>query len=122
MAYASIDDLEAAWREIAEHEVPRVEQMLEDAAVWLDGQLAASGPVGEGANDDVLRLVSCNLVRRAMGELDPTRSDAQWQTLTEPDSQWSVPAVVRSDFYLTQWERRLLGVRAGGVGFAGGMG
>lgn len=120
MAHATVSDLEAAWREIAEHERPHVEQMLDDASVWLDGQMAACGSTG--AAPDVLRLVTCNLVRRAMGELDPTRSDTQWQTLTEPESQWSVPAVVRSDFYLTQWERRLLGVRAGGVGFAGGMG
>ena len=120
MAYATVEDLESAWRSIAEHERPHVAQMLADAATWLDGQLAAAG-AGAGACDpEALRLVSCNLVRRSMGELDPTQAQAQWQTLTEPDAQWSVPAVVRSDFYLTQWERRLLGVRVGRAGFSGG--
>nr|DAT60485.1 MAG TPA: hypothetical protein [Caudoviricetes sp.] len=120
MAYATVADLESAWREVSAPERPRLEQMLEDASAWLDGQMAASGTHAGAAGPEALRLVSCNLVRRAMGELDPTQAEARWQTLTEPEAQWSVPAVVRSDFYLTQWERRLLGVRTGRACFSGG--
>ena len=123
MAYATIKDVEAAWRTVADYERPHFEQTLEDAALWLGAQLEGAGrDVGEFAKDhaDVLRFLSVNLVRRSVGELDPTRAEAQWSQLTEPYADNATAAVVRSDFYLTKWEKRMLGTEQGRAGFSGG--
>ena len=123
MAYATIKDVEAAWRTVADYERPHFEQTLEDAALWLGAQLEGAGrDVSEFAKDhaDVLRFLSVNLVRRSVGELDPTRAEAQWSQLTEPYADNATAAVVRSDFYLTKWEKRMLGTEQGRAGFSGG--
>lgn len=118
MAYATIEQLSASWREFAAWEAVHVEQALEDVAVFLDAQLRACGRAPEDAGADVLRVVSCSVVRRSMGELDSTDADSRWSELVEPTAVNVTPAVRHSDFYLTQWERRMLGVRCGRGGFA----
>ncbi len=118
MAYATIEELERSWRSFAVYEVEHVEQALEDVSVFLDAQLACSGRSADDVGKDVLRIVACSVVRRSMGELDATNADSQWSQLVEPDAVNVTPAVCHSDFYLTQWERRMLGVRTGGAGFA----
>ena len=123
MAYADISDVESSWRSVADYETAHFEQTLEDAALWLDSQLEGAGKdAGEFAKDhaDVLRFLSVNLVRRSVGELDPTRAEAQWSQLTEPYADNATAAVVRSDFYLTKWEKRMLGTEQGRAGFSGG--
>lgn len=119
MAYATIEELQRSWRTFADYEVEHVEQALEDVAVFLDAQLACSGRTSADVGKDVLRIVSCSVVRRSMGELDAADADSQWSELVEPAAVNVTPAVRHSDFYLTQWERRMLGVRSGGAGFAG---
>jgi phage gp36-like protein len=119
MAYATIEQLAASWRDFAPYEAGRVKQTLEDASVFLDEELAASGRDPSAVSSDLLRIVCCNLVRRSMGELDPTNADDRWQQTVEPDVVNVTPAVVHSDFYFTQWERLVLRIRAGRAGFAG---
>mgnify|MGYP006982597296 CR=1 FL=1 len=118
-AYATVAELSASWREFSERELPYVEATLRDASDFLDAQLAASGRSSDEVAPEVLSLVCRSLVRRSMGELDPTGAEAQWQTITDPTAQWSAPAVTHQDLYLTQWERRMLGVRCGRAGFSG---
>ncbi len=120
MAYATIEDVQRAWRDVADFERPHFEQVLSDAALWLDAQVETGR--GTAPDMDVLRFLSCNLLRRAVGELDPTGADAQWATYTDQAAQYSAPAAVRSDFYLTKWERAMLGVGQGRAGFAAGAG
>lgn len=119
-AYATVAELSASWREFSERELPYVKATLRDASDFLEAQLSASGRDPAGVSPGVLSLVCRSLVRRSMGELDPTGAEAQWQTITDPTAQWSAPAVTHSDFYLTQWERRMLGTRVGRVAFSGG--
>ncbi len=123
MAYADISDVETAWRSVADYETAHFEQTLEDAALWLGSQLESSGkdPAAYAATHrDVLRFLSVNLVRRSVGELNPTRAETQWSQLTEPYADNATAAVVRSDFYLTKWEKRMLGTEQGRAGFSGG--
>lgn len=117
MAYATIDDVESAWREVAPFERARFGQALDDAALWLDGQLEASGRDPRDVKPEVMRMLSVNLVRRAVGELDPTGAESSWTTYTDQTAQYSVPAQGGSDFWLTRWERSLLGVGRGRAGF-----
>lgn len=58
MAYATIGDLESRWRPLSPAEAQRVGVLLDDAAVLLSGY--------SDADPDLLRIVSCNMVRRAM--------------------------------------------------------
>ncbi len=118
MAYATIEQLAASWRDFAPYETARVTQLLADASVFIDAQLAAVGRDAAGVGADVLRIVCCRLVRRSMGELDPTNADDRWQQTVEPDVVNVTPAVRESDFYLTKWECKMLGMRAGRTGFA----
>lgn len=118
MAYATIDDVERAWREVAPFERARFGQALDDAALWLDGQCEASGRDPKGVDARVMRMLSVNLVRRAVGELDPTAAESSWTTYTDQTAQYSVPAQGGSDFWLTRWERALLGVGRGRAGFS----
>lgn len=118
MAYATIEDVERSWREVAAFERVRFEQALEDAALWLDGQCEASGADPADVNREVMRMLSVNLVRRMVGELEPATDGSQWTTYTDQTSQWSVPARVGGDFYLTKGERALLGVGRGRAGFS----
>lgn len=120
MVYATIEDVQRAWRDVAEFEKARFGQILEDAGLWLDLQVEAGG--GPVPSASVLRFLSCNLLRRAVGELDPTGADAQWATYTDQAAQYNAPAAVRSDFYLTRWERAMLGIGQGRAGFAAGAG
>lgn len=120
MAYATIEDVQRAWRDVAEFEQARFGQILEDAGLWLDAQVEAGH--GAAPDTDVMRFLSCNLLRRAVGELDPTGADAQWATYTDQAAQYNTPAAVRSDFYLTRWERAMLGIGQGRAGFAAGAG
>ncbi len=119
MAYATIEQLESSWRAFEDYERPHVVQALDDASVFIDGQMAACGRSAADVGDELLRTVCCALVRRAFGELDPTNADDRWSQLVEPGALNVTPAVKRSDFYLTQWERRALGVRVGRAAFAG---
>ena len=118
MAYASIEDVERAWRDVAPFERARFEQALDDAQLWLDGQCEASGRDPKAVRTEVMRMLSVNLVRRAVGELDPTGAESSWTTYTDQSAQYSVPAQVGSDFWLTRWERSLLGVGRGRAGFS----
>jgi hypothetical protein len=117
MAYATIEQLSASWREFADYEKPHLEQALEDVAVWLDLQLDRCGKSAQDVPADALRVASCNVVRRSFGELDATNADDQWSTLVEPTAVNVTGTVSHSDFYLTKWECRMLGVRCGCAAF-----
>lgn len=119
MAYATIAELSACWRDFSPWEESVLGQTLEDASTFLDAQLAACGRSADQAGADLMRVVCCAVVRRSMGELDATDADDRWQELVGPTSVEVSPAVVHSDFYLTQWERRALGVRVGRASFCG---
>ena len=109
MAYATITDLEARWRPLNDSEKAVATTLLEDAAVYLDKQ-------APGAAADALKIVSCNMVKRAMattgadlfGVSQGTISaDVYSQTFT-----YSNPA---GDMYLTKQDKALLGIGGGGI-------
>ena len=60
MAYATIEDIERSWRSVADYEREHVEQMLDDAALWLDAQVERSGKDPEAfaaSHPDVMRFL-----------------------------------------------------------------
>lgn len=59
MAYATISDLESRWRPLSPSEAERAATLMDDASALLE-------PYRESASIELLRIVSCNMVRRAM--------------------------------------------------------
>lgn len=109
MAYATIEELEARWRPLDDSEKAVAATLLDDAAVYLD-------KLAPGAAADALKIVSCNMIKRAMattgndlfGVSQGTISaDIYSQTFT-----YSNPA---GDMYLTKQDKALLGIGNGGI-------
>lgn len=96
MVYATVRDLEVRWRSLTPSESERAEALLDDAAVMLREY--------EGENLDVMRVVSCNMVKRAM----ETNGDAFGiDGQVTPSMGWaeSLPA---GELYVKPAERRML--------------
>lgn len=107
MAYAKADALARRWRALTPEEYDTATILLEDAQVMLDSAGYAN------AEEDILAIVSCNMVRRAMTTSgDAFGIDGQ----TAPSMGWgsSLPA---DGMYLTGQERNMLrgGARIGSV-------
>lgn len=59
MAYATTEDLERRWRPLTPDERQQADTLLKDAAIVLDTYRSC-------ADEEILAIVSCNMVRRAM--------------------------------------------------------
>lgn len=109
MAYATVEDLEARWRDLGEDEEARAETLLEDAGAML----AALVDVDEtdASQLALLKIVSCSMVMRSMMA---SESDAYGVSQLDygmgPFSQGVHFSNPNGDMYLTAQERRLLGV------------
>lgn len=106
MAYATASDLTRRWRLMTAEETERAEQLLEDAAVMLGWYEQ------RGTSLDILSIVSCSMVRRAMTE----RGDA-FGYGQEPDPLMYQSSTPTGELYLTSQERKMLrgGSRIGTV-------
>ena len=96
MAYATVKDLETRWRSLTPSEAERAQALLDDAAVMLGRY--------EGDNLDMLKVVSCNMVKRAM----ETNGDAFGiDGQVTPSMGWgeSLPA---GELYIKPSEKRML--------------
>lgn len=112
MAFATYTDVEARWRTLDTGERTRATALLDDAAVILRGRVCVD--VEDADQADALKLVSCNMVIRAMvaatsdafgvGELTATMG---------PFSQTARYENPNGSLYLTKDERRMLGITGG---------
>lgn len=60
MAYATVEDLEKRWRKLTPSERTTAETMLDDASVIIDTYVKGD------ADFNLLGIITCNMVRRAM--------------------------------------------------------
>lgn len=108
MAYASIEDLAARWRPLSGAEATRATVLLDDAAVRID---AAKKPSTPPADLEVRKIISCDMVKRAM-MTDPNLPPAsQTQQTAGPFQQGITYANPAGDMYLTKAEQTMLGAR-----------
>ena len=114
MAYATVSDLEARWRELTADEETKAGVLLDDAAAILD-TLAVfdSSDPNVAAN---LRTVSCNMVMRSMSSSADAVGMSQGSMTAGPYTQSWTFANPSGDMYLTKLEKRLLGVTSGYIG------
>ena len=115
MAYATYTDVENRWRTLKADERTKATTLLSDAATMLDG-LVTVDPL-DTHQMAVLKLVSCNMVIRAMlaSESDAFGIDSLNATMG-PFGQTAKFANPSGDMYLTKLEKRMLGVTSSGKG------
>lgn len=68
-AYATYTDVEAGFRDLNENEQTLATQLLEEAALIIDAYV-----VSADVTNDIKKLVSCRMVRRAIGSEDSMQS------------------------------------------------
>lgn len=109
MAFATVDELEARWRELTEDEQAQAEVLLDDAAAMLAALVGVDE--SDEAQAKLLGIVSCSMVRRSM---TASESDAYGVSQIDygmgPFSQAAHFSNPNGDMYLTASERSLLGV------------
>lgn len=108
MAYATTEEVAAGFRTMDEAELAKCAALLEEAAVIIDAY-------NEDATDEAKQVVSCRMIRRAIGESDV-------QTVPMGATQGSIEAGGYSqswtigtggsvgELYLSKLDKKLLGV------------
>lgn len=107
MAYASAEDVAKGFRTLTDDENAAAEALLDEAAVIIDS-------CAKDAVEDVKKVVSCRMVRRAIasGDADVYPMGATQGSMTAgPYSQsWTVSNGSTGELYLSKTEKNMLGV------------
>lgn len=108
MKYATVDDVQAGFRPLDSGERDTCDELLEEAAIIIDAY-------NEDADENAKRLVSCRMVRRAIGD------GTGGQTLPLGATQgsiaaggysqsWTISGGSAGELYLGKVEKKLLGL------------
>ena len=112
MAFAEVSDIEIRWRTLDATEADRAEALIDDASAMLE-QLVDVDESDE-AQAELLKIVCCNMVIRAMAASGYDTFGASQMSITAgPYTQQMTYANPSGDMYLTKMEKRLLGVTTG---------
>lgn len=115
MAFATVSDLMQRWRYLSSEEQNRAEVMLDDAAAIL-GSLVDVDAENE-RQAALLKTVSCSMVKRAMASTsDGLLGVTQGTISADVYSQTFNYANPGGDLYITQMERKLLGISNSYIG------
>lgn len=113
MAYATVEDVEARWRDLDADEEARASVLLDDASAMLDAIVDVNPD--DQRQLGLLKQVSCSMVIRAMLA---SESDAYGVSRLDygmgPFSQAATFSNPNGDLYLTGQEKEMLGVGVGG--------
>lgn len=107
MPYATTDDLEARWRPLTATERPRAATLLADAAVRIDA--FAPMPEGDEQQAEIRKIISCDMVKRAMQNGGETAGVTQQSQTSGPFGTSTTYANPSGDLYLTAADKKLLG-------------
>lgn len=114
MAFATVADLEARWRPLTTEEESRASVLLDDAAVYLSALVTVDPTDEEQAA--VLKTVSCSMVQRVMSADVDTYGLSQTSMTTGSYTQSMTFANPSGDFYLTGFEKVMLGISGSRIG------
>lgn len=106
MAYATVAQVEAGFRDLSTSEETVCSALLDEAAVIIDAYNA-------DATTSIKQVVSCRMVRRAIGAGDASVPIGATQgTMTAgPYSQsWTMTGGSTGELYLGKMEKKLLGL------------
>lgn len=110
MAYATTAELALRWRDLSPKEQTIAAQLLEDAAVIIN---AAAGDNLPNIGADVLSIVSCDMVRRAMMANGNSFALGSVNDTAEAWTPYEAAGSVSAALWLTYDNRKLLGIYAG---------
>lgn len=114
-AFATLSDLEDRWRGLSGSEQSRAQALLGDISAMIREIAGDTSTIP----DEVLRMVACSAVRRAMASDQLGVGDVSSQQMTAgPFSQQVSFANPSGNLYLTRAERKLLGVGSRGRSFS----
>lgn len=109
MAYATVSDLMQRWKALGEPDRAKAETLLQDAADIIDSMVDI-----DESDEKQMRLactISCSMVKRAMASgMDAALGVSQGTISADIYSQTFTFANPGGDLYLTQMERKLLGI------------
>lgn len=109
MAFATVSDLEARWRDLTTAEETQATVLLDDAAAYLKALVEVDTSDTEQAA--LLLAISCNMVRRSMSTISSDAFGVTDATATMgPFSQHLAYSNPSGDMYITKAERALLGI------------
>ena len=106
--YATVSDVEAGFRELTTDEEAICNALLKEAAVIIDAY-------NINASDSAKKVVSCRMVRRALGDGEGSQAlpigATQGSIAAGGYSQsWTISGGSTGELYLGKIEKRLLGV------------
>lgn len=106
--YATVSDVEAGFRDLTTDEESICNALLEEAAVIIDAY-------NMNATDDAKRVVSCRMVRRAIGDGESAQAlplgATQGSIAAGGYSQsWTISGGSTGELYLGKVEKKLLGI------------
>lgn len=115
MAFAEVSDIEARWRDLSADEEARAAVLIEDASAMLSSLVTVDGTDEQAA---LLKMVTCNVVIRAMGSSESDLFGVSQTSMTAgPYSQSFSYSNPSGDMYLTKQEKSLLGIGATKLGY-----
>lgn len=109
MSYATVNDVEAGFRLLTTDEQSKCDALLEEAATIIDAY-------NKDAEETAKRLVSCRIVRRALGDGDSSQAAPIGATQGSISAggysqSWTIGSGGASgELYLGRLEKKLLGV------------
>lgn len=106
MAYATYDQVEAGYRTLTPEEIAVCNELLDEAAVIIDAY-------NSNASADAKKVVSCRMVRRALGAGEGTIpiGATQGSMTAGPYTQsWTMGTGSAGELYLGRVDKKLLGV------------
>lgn len=105
MAYATVEDVEAGFRELTEDEQSVCSALLDEAAIIIDAY-------NQNASADSKKVVSCRMVRRAIGDssgVAPIGSTQGSMSGLGYSQSWSLGSGSAGELYIGRTEKKLLG-------------
>lgn len=116
MAFAAVSDIEARWRTLETDEATRATTLLDDASAML-AALIPDLDVADSAYFELLRVVCCNMVIRAMSATESDSYGASnMSMIAGPYQQSWTYSNPTGDMYLTKMEKKMLGITSSYVG------
>lgn len=108
MAYAEVVDLEARWRTLSDAEAATAETLLGDAQLMIDAECPPTAEPTE-AQLEARKVVSCNIVKRAMLNSEQAAGIESTQATAGPFSRSFNFSNPTGDMYLTKKDKKLIG-------------
>lgn len=117
MRFAEVFDIEARWRALSAEEAVRAGVLIEDASAML--QSLVSVDADDARQAELLKTVCCSMVIRAMSATAADSYGATQMSMTAGaySQSWTYSNPT-GDLYLTRFEKKLLRIGVGRIGWA----